>query len=172
MTTKNYRAEVEATLARTREIIHSRAERIANCEVESSDCALSMMADRQMVALCEKQIELLDGNCEAWFVGYSTLDGEIVDARWVDTRYGRKLVADMPDGETVWTTADTEKGLAKRNLKKVMVKRTAWAKLQSNGSSLASGCSVVVYPACLNRTTGEYSEDIAVLEVAPYDYSC
>lgn len=169
---KDYRAEVEATLARTRESIRSRAERIANCEVESTDCALSMMADRETVALCEKQLELLDGNCEAWFSGYATLDGEVVDARWVDTRYGSKLVVDMPNGETVWTTADTEKGLAKRNLKKVMIKRTAWAKLVSNGNSFASGRSIVVYPAYLNRTTGEYNEDIEVLEVAQYDYGC
>lgn len=165
--------ELKAQRKRITEAQRSRAQRIANCEVEEIDCALSVRADRDMLNLIDAQIELLNNGCTAWFEEYATIDGRLVDGRWVDTRYGMKLVCEMPNGETVWTTANTQKGLARRGLKKVMVKRVAWAKLMSNGNSIASGCYVKRYPAHLNRLTGEYSEDIAALDVAEFDWqSC
>ena len=163
--------ELKAQLDRINEIRRDRAERIANCEVESTDCALSIMADREQADLINAQIEIIENGGTSWFQEYATLDGVLVDGRWVDTRYGYKLVCDMPDGETVWTTANTEKGLARRGLKKVMVRRTAWAKLASNGSSIASGCYVKRYPALLNRATGEYSETFEAIEVKEYDWT-
>lgn len=148
--------EITRNIERVRESQRDRAERIARCEVEDTDCFMSIMGDRKALDLYEKQLEILnDGGC-AWFTEYATLDGELVEARWVETRYGTKLVAEMPNGETVWTTATTDKGLAKRGLRKVRVKRAAWADF---GSSWAN-----VYPAKWNRATGEEVEGPVAIE--------
>lgn len=169
--TRDYRAEVEATMERTRRVMADRARRIADCEVEATDCALSIMADRETLSLCERQMEILDAGGFAWLPDYRTLDGEEVEWAWVDTRYGRKLVVDMPDGSTVWTTACTAKGLAKRGIKRVRALVPAWARLRSNGSSIASGCYVETYPAQLNRATGVYSERPQAVAVEDWDWS-
>lgn len=169
--TRDYRAEVEATMERTRNAMADRARRIADCEVEATDCALSIMADRETLSLCERQLEILDAGGYAWLPDYRTLDGEEVEWAWVDTRYGRKLVVDMPDGSQVWTTACTERGLAKRGIKRVRALVPAWARLRSNGGSIASGCSVETYPAQLNRATGEFSERPQAVAVEDWDWS-
>ena len=168
---RDYRAEVEATIERTRRAMADRARRIAYCEVEATDCALSMMADRETLSLCERQLEILDAGGYAWLPDYRTLDGEEVEWAWVDTRYGRKLVVDMPDGSQVWTTACTAKGLAKRGIKRVRALVPAWARLRSNGSSVASGCYVETYPTQLNRATGEYTERPQAKAVEDWDWS-
>lgn len=168
---RDYRAEVEAAIERTRDAMADRARRIADCEVEATDCALSIMADREQLSLRERQLEILDAGGYAWLPDYRTLDGEEVEWAWVDTRYGRKLVVDMPDGSTVWTTACTERGLAKRGIKRVRALVPAWARLRSNGSSVASGCSVETYPANLNRATGEFSERPQAVAVEDWDWS-
>lgn len=168
---RDYRAEVEAALERTRRSMADRARRIADCEVEDTDCALSIMADRTQLSLCERQLEILDAGGFAWLPDYRTLDGEEVEWAWVDTRYGRKLVVDMPDGSTVWTTACTAKGLAKRGIKRVRALVPAWARLRSNGGSIASGCYVETYPAHLNRATGEFSERPQAKAVEDWDWS-
>lgn len=140
-------AEITESIERVRESQRNRAERIANCEVDDTDCFMSIASDRAALELYEKQLEILNDGGYAWFTEYATLDGQLVDARWVETRYGAKLVADMPNGETVWTTATTDKGLAKRGLRKVRVKRAAWADF---GSPWAT-----VYASKYNRATGK-----------------
>ena len=78
--------------------------------------------------LLEAQMELIKNGCQRWFFAYATLDGQVCDHRWVNTKYGYKLVVDMPDGSSVWTTAQTAKGLAKKGLKQVEVRKVAWCK--------------------------------------------
>ena len=149
--------EIKRSIERVRENQRSRAERIANCEVEDTDCYMSIMSDRAALDVYERQLEILEDGGYAWFDEYATLDGELVDARWVETRYGVKLVADMPNGETVWTTATTDKGLAKRGLRKVRVKRAAWA-------DFGGGQWAKVYAAKWNRATGEEVEGPVEIE--------
>ena len=98
--------------------------------------------------LLKKKINLiLNGGCE-WFPGYATLDGKWVDARWCNTKFGRSLRAEMPDGSVVWTTSTTDKGLAKKGLKRVECYRPAWftTKYDDRGE---------LFPSNTNYATGE-----------------
>ena len=152
----NYKVTVEqleAQLGRILACKRERAERIARCEVEDSDCFLSMRAEDNQIAKIKARISIIkDGGC-AWFVEYATLDGTLCDSSWVNTKYGYKLKVNMPNGEVVLTTAKTKKGLAKKGIKMVNVKRVAWA---DSGKGWFTPYSV--YPAKLNRATGEYTD--------------
>lgn len=148
---------LNARYERTLECIRDRERRIANCEVESTDCFLSARADADRLRTIERQREILENGGLAWLWEYATLDNQLVEARWVDTRYGRKLVAEMPDGSTVWTTAQTAKGLAKKGLKEVRCLRPAWAESPRE-----------LWAAKWNRATGEDAAE----EPVEIDWDC
>lgn len=137
--------------------INRRAERISNWETDEDDCFISERCESRTIAVNREKIALIqDGGC-AWFEEYSTLDGELVDAHWCDTRYGYKLRVVMPDKSVVWTSAGTTKGLAKIGLKKVRCKRPAWYAFKSPYSGMMgvySG-SYELFPSDWNYATGE-----------------
>ncbi len=151
-------ASLEDAIARDRAEIANRAQRIADGLTDIDDCMTSQRNDERNIANAEAKIALIrDGGC-AWFAEYATLDGTLVNARWCDTRFGRKLRVEMPDGSVVWTTASTAKGLAKQGLKHVECKRPAWFKFGagSGGGMLAAYTgSYVLVPSDVNYATGE-----------------
>lgn len=132
---------------RVLEVIRDRAERINRCEVDDTDCFMSARADRKHLDRIDRQIKLLENGCCEWFTEYATLDNQLCKSKYCKTKYGYTNRVEMPDGSIVWTSARTEKGLAKHGLKEVRVKRVAW--IDYDG----------LFPAKLNRATGEYSED-------------
>ena len=137
--------------------IDRRAERIANWETDEDDCFISERCESRTISVNQNKIALIkDGGC-AWFAEYATLDGQIVNAHWCNTRYGYKLRVEMPDKSVVWTTADTAKGLAKIGLKKVSCKRPAWYAFKSSyGGMMGVYCGdYVLFPSDYNYATGE-----------------
>lgn len=72
----------------------------------------------------------------------------------------------MPDGQIVWTSAITKKGLAKIGLKRVECKRPAWFAFQCSGSGMLGvyGGDYVLFPSDMNYATGEPA-DSAPLEI-------
>jgi hypothetical protein len=134
-----------------------RAERIANWETDEDDCFISERCESRTISVNRDKIRLIEeGGC-AWFQEYATLDGQIVNAKWCNTKFGYSLRAEMPDGNVVWTTADTEKGLAKRGLKKVECKRPAWFAFKSPYGGMMGVYSgdYVMFPSAVNYATGE-----------------
>lgn len=134
-----------------------RAKRISDWQTDEDDCFVSQRCDERAINLAQEKINLLEnGGCE-WFTEYATLDGKLVSAHWCKTRYGYSLRAVMPDGSIVWTTSNTEKGLAKKGLKKVLCLRPAWFAFHSSESGMLGVYSgeYVTFPSDVNYATGE-----------------
>ena len=149
-------AELERDIALMVEARKDRADRIDRGLTDIDDCFLSDRCEERGISNNREKIALIkDGGC-AWFTEYATLDGELVDARWIETRFGWSLRVRMPNGETVWTTATTQKGLAKKGLKRVECKRPAWYTFKgANGLLGVYSGSYVLFPSDVNYATGE-----------------
>lgn len=137
--------------------ISNRWDRIEAGLTDMDDCFISHRVEERGIRENEAKIALIeDGGC-MWFREYATLDGELVDACWCNTKYGMKLRAKMPDGSVVWTTARTEKGLAKKGLRKVECLRPAWFRFSSSHSGMLGVYTgrYVPFPSDVNYATGE-----------------
>ena len=148
---------LEKDIEAMKKAIADRMERIEAGLTDMDDCFVSQHFEERSIRTDEEKIDLInDGGC-AWFVEFATLDGELVDAHWCDTRYGSKLRVEMPDGSVVWTAALTQKGLAKKGLKRVECKRPAWFAFKSSHSGMFGAyCGdYVLFPSDVNYATGE-----------------
>lgn len=146
-----------------------REERIRNWETDEDDCFISDRVEMQGIRVNMDKIDLIRrGGCE-WFDEYATLDGQLVKARWCNTRYGLSLRVEMPDGSVVWTTGSA-KALAKRGLKRVLCLRPAWYAFRANGRGMYGVYTggYELFPSDYNYATGEAASvnPIAVKEVA------
>ena len=153
--------ELEEQIALMRKAISDRWDRINAGMTDIDDCFMSQRCEERGINVNNDKIRLIkDGGC-SWFVEYATLDGKLINAHWCNTRYGLKLRAEMPDGSVVWTTADTQKGLARRGLKMVECKRPAWYKFHSSSSGLLGvyAGEYVLFPSDFNYATGEDAPD-------------
>ena len=150
-------AKLEREITLMKNAISNRIDRINACETDWDDCFISQRCEERGISNNEAKIALIkDGGC-SWFLEYATLDGQLVDAHWCNTKYGWRLRVKMPNGDVVWSSADTPKGLAKRGLKKVECKRPAWFKFSSSGSGMFGVYtgSYVLFPSDVNYATGE-----------------
>lgn len=151
--------------------IDNRYERIKKGWTDMDDCFVSQRFEERGIDLAKQKIALIEeGGC-SWFPEYATLDGHLVEAHWCNTKYGTSLRAEMPDGKVVWTTATTEKGLAKKGLKRVLCLRPAWFCFKSAGKGLfgAYAGDYVLFPSDINYATGEEAA-AEPLEIRPYEY--
>lgn len=149
--------KLESEIKLMQDALDRRAERIARWETDEDDCFISERCESRTIAVNRNKIALIkDGGC-AWFVEYATLDGQIVNAKWCNTKFGCSLRAEMPDGSVVWTTADTAKGLAKKGLKKVTCKRPAWYSFKTpyGGMMGVYAGDYELFPSDWNYATGE-----------------
>lgn len=148
------RQEIERMQASIRE----RAERIEAGVTDIDDCFISQRCEERGIRNNRQKIDLIlnDGGL-AWFTEYATLDGTLINARWCNTRFGSSLRAEMPDGSVVWTTATTQKGLAKKGLKMVECRRPAWFAFRSSASGMLGvyAGDYVPFPSDINYATGE-----------------
>lgn len=151
--------------------IKDRIDRINNEETDWDDCFISQRCESRGIDTNNEKIALIkDGGC-AWFTEYATLDGVLVKARWCDTKFGSSLRAEMPDGSVVWTTALTDKGLARKGLKRVSCLRPAWFAFKSSAKGMLGVYtgSYVLFPSDYNYATGEAAsnEPIEIKEWSP-----
>lgn len=150
-------AQLEAENARLRAAMDERAQRVADWQTDEDDCFLSQRVEERAISTNRDKIDLLRRGGLAWFQEYATTGGELVNARWCNTRYGCRLRVVFPDGRVVWTSADTKKGLARVGLRRVRCLRPAWFCFKSSGAGLAgvySG-SYFLFPSDTNYATGE-----------------
>ena len=153
--------ELEDSIALTQKCIRERQDRIDNGQTDEDDCFISIRCDDRELQLCKDKIELIKDGGTAWFREYATLDGQLIKARWCNTRFGSSLRAVMPDGSVVWTTASTKKGLAKKGLKMVECKRPALYRFYSSGKGMFGVYtgSYILFPSDFNYATGENAEN-------------
>lgn len=137
--------------------LSDRIDRINDGLTDFDDCFMSDRCEQRGIQTNKEKIALIkDGGC-AWFLEYSTLENELVKAKWCNTQYGSSLRVEMPDGKIVWTRALTDKGLAKKGLKRVLCKRPAWFKFSSGNSGMLGVYTgeYVLFPSDVNYATGE-----------------
>lgn len=149
--------KLENEIATLQAAVERRAERIANWETDEDDCFISERCETRGIQVAKDKIQLIkDGGC-AWFTEYATLDGTVVKANWCNTMYGYSLRIEMPNGEVVWTTAKTAKGLAKKGIKRVECKRPAWYAYKTPYSGMMGVYvgSYELFPSNFNYATGE-----------------
>lgn len=150
---------LEMQKARIREIQEDRAKRIANMETDEDDCFISIRCDDRNSSLIDDKIRLIkDGGCH-WFVEYQSTSGvHEKKHNWFENKFGGwSLRVELMDGTVIYTSADTEKGLAKKGLKKVLALRPAWFAFHSSERGMMgvwSG-SYVEFPSDVNYATGE-----------------
>ena len=150
---------LKADIARYQQCLDNRNERIARGETDEDDCFISIKVETDGIRAAEMKIKIIEAGGTDWFDWYTDLDGVVCsDAHWVNTKYGYSLVVNFADGRTIWTSATTEKGLARRGLKKISARFPVWVKSFCNGSGMLGvfNSSVGKYRAELNRATGEY----------------
>lgn len=166
---KDLVAQLEQEINLMQEAIKNRYERIDAGLTDIDDCFISQRCEERGIANNKDKIDLINNGGCLWFPEYATLDGQLVKAHWCNTKFGYSLRAEMPDGRVVWTTASTQKGLAKKGLKQVECKRPAWFKFTSGQSGMLgvySG-SYVPFPSDVNYATGEpaTSEPLEIREM-------
>lgn len=149
--------QLEREIKLMKDSIQDRMERIDAGMTDIDDCFMSQRCEERGIANNEDKIDLIKNGGYAWFLEYATLDGQLIDAHWCKTQYGYSLRAKMPDGRIVWTTALTEKGLAKKGLKKVECKRPAWFAFRSSNSGMLGVYTgqYCLFPSDVNYATGE-----------------
>jgi hypothetical protein len=140
-----------------RKSIEERYNRIDAGFTDMDDCFVSQRVEERSIRVAQDKIDLIEAGGCAWFTEYATLDGQMVKAHWCNTKFGTSLRAEMPDGSVVWTTAMTQKGLAKKGLKMVKCLRPAWYAFHSSQSGMMGVYSgdYVLFPSDVNYATGE-----------------
>lgn len=151
---------LEKEIETLQESISKRWDRINAGWTDLDDCFMSERCESRGIDTAKRKIALIkDGGC-AWFSEYATLDGTLVETMWCKTQYGSCLRVEMPNGEVVWTSARTQKGLAKKGLKRVMCKRPAWFRFSSGNSGMLGVYTgdYVLFPSDVNYATGETAD--------------
>lgn len=157
---KELLAQVTEKLNQIRSNQDAREDRMRNCEYDLDDCFISTMASSLSEEKYSAQQQILQNQGYAEFTVFATLDGKLCEGKLCHTMYGDKYRVEMPDGSVVWTSAFTSKGLARRGLKLMKAKHTAWAKLSGEGQGFSglSSCSAITFPTRKNFFTGKPSE--------------
>lgn len=161
--------ELEHEIELDKKAISNRIDRINTGMTDWDDCFISQRCEERGINNAKEKIALIKRGGWAWFREYATLDGTLVKAKWCNTRFGSSLRVEMPDGSVVWTTATTQKGLAKKGLKMVECKRPAWFSFRGCGGMLGVYTGEYVeFPSDVNYATGEDAkrEPMEVREIA------
>ena len=160
---------LENTIERNKEIIGNRIDRINNGSTDMDDCFVSQHFDDMAITEAKRKIELINDGGTAWFDEYATLDGQLVEYTECITQYGWTRRFEMPNGEVVFTSAHTAKGLAKKGLKMVRCLRPAWYEFKAHGTGLmgAYAGDYELVPSDVNYATGEdtSTEPIKIEEI-------
>lgn len=164
---------LENEKALIRENQRNREKRIANWETDEDDCFISIRCDDRNSHLIDDKIQLIqDGGCH-WFVEYQSTSGvHEKKHNWFENKFGGwSLRVELMDGTVVYTSADTEKGLAKKGLKKVLALRPAWYAFHSSQRGMMGVYSgeYVLFPSSVNYATGE-DATVEPLEVKPFEF--
>ena len=153
--------KLQNTINSNKETINNRFDRISDGSTDMDDCFVSQHFDEMAISEAEKKIKLINNGGAAWFNEYATLDGQLVNSAECITQYGWTRRFEMPNGEVVFSSAHTAKGLAKKGLKEVRCLRPAWYEFKSCGTGMMGAYSgdYVLVPSDVNYATGEKASE-------------
>lgn len=116
-----------------------RAERENDCMQESSDSALSRMAEDNIINLLNEKIEILENGGKSYFKELLHLDGIKTNAKLINTRYGESFMIESENGgNPIWINPNVKESTLKRKGFKIeWLPSYAWCKLKS-GNGLTS----------------------------------
>jgi len=101
---------INSRIANIKESMNNRNSRIADGMTDIDDCFVSIRSDERQIHEYEMQLNILKGSGTMPIDCYFDENGNEVNVRWVQTRYGSKLV-----GNGIFA-----------NSKKALVKKTGW----------------------------------------------
>ena len=156
MTKKLYGSDLMTKLANDRQrvlgIMAERNGRINEGLTDDNDCFMSIKMDKHQLREIEMQMEILAGDGLYEVKALFDEDGDEVAMRWVNTRYGTRVVADGVFAKTV------EALVEKTGYELRTIKAPCWTKFMSSGTGLC-GAYTGYYVKTrwhTNMTTGEY----------------
>lgn len=125
---------LEKQLNGNRQSAANREERIANAEVEWTDCSTSIWANSKMEDLLQTKIEILKNGGLAEFKELQFIDGTPTNAKLVETQWGYKYLVIHSNRHREFVDPNVKpKTLEKKGYKIAMVLKPAWAKLAGGG---------------------------------------
>lgn len=146
------RKSIIATKQRLVAAIEDRSRRIAEGTTDIDDCFLSQRVEENAISEANAQLRILDNGGVMDYDAIFDENGNEVNARWVNTRYGCKIV-----GNGIF--ANSEKALLKKTgwtTKTIQV--PCWTKFRAAGGGMlgvyGGGYDVVRWHT--NMATGEY----------------
>ncbi len=153
---KDLEMELMEDLKRFKTIALDREKRIDDGMTDYDDCFVSIQSESIGKQKTEMKLNILQNDGFSWFEEFATLDGALCKSALCETRYGFRWRIETPDGQVIWTSAETKKGLARIGLKKMLCKRPAWVKYEGFGTGLAGALNgtCVVFPSNTNFATG------------------
>lgn len=147
------REQIIANQKRTLASINERHERIFNGDTDFDDCFISVRSDAEAMDNYKMQIAILDSDGLMDYDAIIDEEGKEVNARWVSTKYGIKIV-----GRGVW--ANSKKALCKKTgWHEETIKVPAWTKFVSGSGRGMCAVYTGSYQMVrwhTNMVTGEY----------------
>lgn len=128
---------------------------IAECRYDLNDCFVSHKLDQEEIRACDMQLKILKNGGVWTFKGYTDLDGNLLSTSTFTNKFGGLTTAyyNPVTDTTIYSSANTAKGLLKKGIKPVDYEAPAWAKVRSG--NMFGQFYAVIYEAKYNRCTGE-----------------
>ena len=148
-------ADVLHDLENVRNDIARMDKNIADCVYDMDDCFISYGLQRSQESVCNMRLKILRNGGVWQFVGYSDLNGNFLTAVSFRNKFGgiSTCYKNEEKGITIFTSANTEKGLLKKGIKKVDYVAPAWATVKAG--TVHGQTYPCIYEATYNRCTGE-----------------
>lgn len=146
----------------TRQAAAAREERIANAEVEWTDCSTSIWANSRMDDLLQTKIEILENGGLAEFNELHYIDGTPTNAKLYENRWGWSYRIVKTNGEIDWVNPYVKPAtLERKGYKMAKVLKPAWAKLAGGGKGMSGmmNVGVSVYETPINYIDYETEKD-------------
>ena len=148
-------ADVETARKAAMDDIARMDKNIADCVYDMDDCFVSHKLSQEQVIACDKQLDILKNGGVWTFKGYTDLDGNFLTPNTFRNKFGGWTTAytNPETGKTIYSSANTTKGLLKKGIKVVDYEAPAWAK--TTCGNIFGQFYSKIYEARYNRCTGE-----------------
>ena len=136
-------------------------ENMLDCKYDLDDCFVSYALQNTHKEVCHLQLEILRNGGVWTFTGYQDFQGNWLYPITFQNKFGgySTCYKNVAKGITIFSSATTVKGLARKGIKKIRYVAPAWANV---GGSAFGQTYARIYEAEYNRCTGK-EEPIKVL---------
>jgi len=150
---KELAQEIQNEMENLEEAIENRYIRIASGKTDMDDCFMSQNTEEKGISKCKMMIEVLNGDGLMDLHCFRDNDNKVHQYRWVDTRYGMKIVSDG-------IFASSVKAMKfKTGWKEDYIRVPCWVKFEAGSGGGMCGAYTGQYNYVrwhTNMVTGEY----------------